>query len=233
MAAFVIGAGAIAGAVAAGWHSMSPVSQLYGKTFTGVAPGRSASVCFTFDDGPNDPWTGRLLDILARHNVRATFFMIGRYVAEHPAIARMVAEAGHEIGNHTFSHPNLIFSSPAAVRREIADCHASLQDAGIASAPYFRPPFGARRPGVLRAAAAAGLTAVMWRVSSYDWKLRNSNEIVNKVHSKLRGGDVILMHDGSHTAFGADRSATLGAVDELISRLGVNGISVGEMMRNI
>jgi len=232
MAAFVIGAGAIAGAVAAGWHSMSPVSQLYGRTFTGVAPGGSHSVCFTFDDGPNDPWTGRLLDILARRNTRAAFFMIGRYVAAHPRIARMVAEAGHEIGNHTFSHPNLIFSSPVAVRRELAECHAALEDAGIAPAPYFRPPFGGRRPDVLRAADASGLTTVMWRLSSLDWKLGNPGAIVSKIHPQLRGGEVILMHDGSHRGFGTDRSATLGAVDELICRLGTNGITLGEMMRS-
>jgi peptidoglycan/xylan/chitin deacetylase (PgdA/CDA1 family) len=231
MAVFVIGAGALAGAVAAGWHSMSPVSQLYGKTFTGAAPGRTPSVCFTFDDGPNDPCTGRLLEVLARHSVRATFFMIGRYVAAHPGIARMVADAGHEIGNHTFSHPNLIFSSPAGIRREITECRAALEDAGIAPAPYFRPPYGARRPDVLSAVAAAGLKTVMWRVSSFDWKLRSSTVIVSKIHPKLRGGEVILMHDGSHTAFGTDRSATIGAVDELISRFGVNGITVGEMIR--
>src|SRR5438477_706480 len=130
MAAFAIGAGVLAGAVAAGWHSMSPTSQLYGRTFAGVSP-VTRTLALTFDDGPNDPWTRRLLEVLARHDIRATFFMIGRYVAAQPAIARSVAAAGHEIGNHTFSHPNLIFTSPAQLGREISGCSRALQDAGI------------------------------------------------------------------------------------------------------
>jgi peptidoglycan/xylan/chitin deacetylase (PgdA/CDA1 family) len=122
MAGWVIGAGAIAGAVAAGWHSMSPTSQLFGRTFTGAAPGARA-LALTFDDGPNDPWTARLLDVLARHEVRATFFMIGRYVREQPAIARAVAAAGHEIGNHTFSH----FFVHRSVRAGLMCCAPSLR----------------------------------------------------------------------------------------------------------
>src|ERR671923_144487 len=100
MAAFALGAAVLGAAVAAGWHSMSPTSQLYGRTFTGLAP-TTRTLALTFDDGPNDPCTLRLLEVLARHQVHATFFMIGRYIAAQPGIARAVAAAGHEIGNHT------------------------------------------------------------------------------------------------------------------------------------
>ena len=113
---------------------MSPTSQFYGRTFMGAPPGTRA-MAITFDDGPNDPWTLRLLDVLSRHNIRATFFMIGRYVREQPAIARAVAAAGHEVGNHTFSHPNLIFTPPSHLRAEITDCAQALNDAGISAAP--------------------------------------------------------------------------------------------------
>src|SRR5207248_6984236 len=232
MAAFGIGAGVLAGAVAAGWHSMSPTSQLYGRTFTGLAPGTRA-LALTLDDGPNDPWTPRLLEVLARHEVLATFFMIGRYVAAQPATARAVAAAGHEIGNHTFSHPNLIFTSPAQLGREITDCSRALQEAGIDAAPLFRPPFGARRPDVLRSVAAAGLSTIMWRASSYDWKLPRSAAIVARVVRQIRGGEVILMHDGSHILIGADRSQTIAAADELIRRYkgeGFRFLTISEMM---
>src|SRR5947209_4878147 len=104
MAALLIGAGVLGAGAAtaswAGWHSMSPTSQLYGRTFTGAERG-TRELALTFDDGPNDPWTPRLLEVLARHNVRATFFMIAGYVRQKPQIARDVRDAGHQIGNHT------------------------------------------------------------------------------------------------------------------------------------
>ena len=211
---------------------MSPVSQVYGNTFTGL-PAGTRKLAITFDDGPNDPWTPRLLDVLAGHNVRATFFMIGSYVRRHPDIARMVA-AGHDIGNHTFSHPNLIFTSPASARTELAQCNASIEDATGQPAVFFRPPFGGRRPDVLRAVAAAGLQTIMWRASSYDWSLPTSDAIVNRVQGQIRGGEVILMHDGSHRSFGSDRSRTIAAADELIRHYrdqGYEFLSVGEMLR--
>lgn len=233
MSAFLIGAGAIAGAVAAGWHSMSPVSQLYGRTFSGL-PAGTRKLALTFDDGPNDPWTTRLLEMLSRHHVRATFFMIGSYVRQHPGIARVVRDAGHEIGNHTFSHPNLIFAAPASVHAELAQCNAAIEDAAGQRAVFFRPPFGGRRPDVLRAVTAAGLQTIMWRASSYDWSMPTSDAIVNKVTRRIRGGEVILMHDGSHRSFGFDRSRTVAAANELIRRYrdqGYEFLSVGEMLQ--
>src|SRR2546430_15737323 len=113
---------------AAGYQSMAATGQWYGKTFTGIRRGPK-QLALTYDDGPNDPHTLRLLEILAKHDVRATFFLIGRYVEQCPEIAREIAKAGHVVGNHTFTHPLLIFKSPAEIRRELSDCRAALQDA--------------------------------------------------------------------------------------------------------
>src|SRR3981081_2869967 len=98
-------------ATAAGDQSMSPNGQRVGQTFAHGIRG-SRKIALTFDDGPNDPHTLRLLDVLAKNDVRATFFMIGRYVQQRPDIARAVAQAGHVIGNHTFTHPLLLFNLP-------------------------------------------------------------------------------------------------------------------------
>src|ERR1022692_1571155 len=124
----LLGVAAAAAASAAGYQSMAPTGQWYGRTLTGGAPG-SKQIALTFDDGPNDPHTLKLLDVLARHSVRATFFMIGRFVRQHPKIARAVAEAGHMVGNHTFTHPLLIFESAARTRSELLDCRQALTDA--------------------------------------------------------------------------------------------------------
>src|SRR5208282_4892635 len=126
-------------AAVAGYQSMSPTGQWFGHTFTGGIR-RSKQIALTYDDGPNDPHTLKLLDVLAKHSVRATFFMIGRYVQQRPEIARAVAQAGHVIGNHTFTHPLLIFASEAETRTQLADCHQALQDAVGEHSSLFRPP---------------------------------------------------------------------------------------------
>src|SRR5437588_10823797 len=108
-------------AAAAGYQSMAPTGQWYGRTFTGLGRG-SKQLALTYDDGPNDPHTLRLLEVLAKHEVHATFFLIGRYVSQRPDIVRELIRAGHVVGNHTFSHPNLIFRSAAQVRTELLEC---------------------------------------------------------------------------------------------------------------
>jgi peptidoglycan/xylan/chitin deacetylase (PgdA/CDA1 family) len=210
----------------AAYATMAPESQLYGRTLThGTDP---AQMALTYDDGPNDPHTFHLLDVLAAHQARATFFLIGRYVRRRPDIARAIQAAGHEIGNHTHTHPNLIFASHARLQQELADCRKALEDAIGQPAPLFRPPFGGRRPAVLRAVRALGLEPVMWSVTGYDWNARSSAEIVNKVVFQMERrraprSEIVLLHDGGHRAFGADRSFTVDATRILLQKYSAQG----------
>jgi peptidoglycan-N-acetylglucosamine deacetylase len=213
----LIGLTAAAAASAAGYQSMAPTGQWFGRMIASGARG-SKQISLTYDDGPNDPHTLRLLDVLAKHNVRATFFMIGRYVQQRPEIARAVAQAGHVIGNHTFKHPLLIFKSEAETRQELVDCGQALQDAIGEHSNLFRPPFGGRRPATLRIARELNLQSVMWNVTGYDWTAPPAAVIEKKVERQMRGGDVILLHDGGHRAMGADRTQTVIATDNLIRR---------------
>ena len=208
--------------VVAGYNTMSPTSQLYGRTFLGEERG-SKRLALTFDDGPNDPHTQHLLDVLARHNVKATFFVIGSFVKQRPDILRAVAAAGHAIGNHTFTHPNLIFRSASETRREIDACATAIEEAIGAGTRLFRPPHGGRRPSTLRAIRSAGYQPVMWSVSGYDWSAGSSRQVVEKVSRHVDGGDVILLHDGGHQRIGVDRSFTVQATDELIRRYSGEG----------
>jgi len=210
---------------------MAPTGQWYGRTFVGRTRG-SRQIALTYDDGPNDPHTLKLLEVLAKHNVQATFFMIGRYVQQRPDIARAVAQAGHIIGNHTFTHPQLIFESAAQTRIQLVDCHRALQDAIGKHSKLFRPPFGGRRPATLRIARELGLETVMWNVTGYDWSAPSAAVIEKKVARQMRGGDVILLHDGGYRAMGADRSQTVIATENLIRRYqneGYDFVSVEEM----
>jgi peptidoglycan/xylan/chitin deacetylase (PgdA/CDA1 family) len=214
---------------------MAPTGQWFGRTFAGGMRG-SKQIALTYDDGPNDPHTLKLLDVLAKHNVRATFFMIGRYVRQRPDIARAVAQAGHVIGNHTLTHPLLIFKSEAQTRAQLVDCHQALQDAIGQHSNLFRPPWGGRRPATLRIARELGLQTVMWNVTGYDWNAPPAAVIESKVARQMRGGDVILLHDGEHRAMGADRAQTVMATDSLIRRYkdeGYEFVPVPEMMKAV
>ncbi len=217
MLGYLVSGGLAAGTVAAGYQSMAPTGQWYGKTFIGLPVG-SRQLALTYDDGPNDPHTLRLLEVLARHEVPATFFLIGRYVRQRPDIVREIFRAGHTIGNHTFTHPWLIFQSEAEIRRQLDQCRDALQDAIGESSNLFRPPFGGRRPAVLHIVRELGLVPVMWNVTGYDWNAPPAEVIERKVVRQVRGGDVILLHDGGHKEMGADRSHTVMATDRLIER---------------
>jgi peptidoglycan/xylan/chitin deacetylase (PgdA/CDA1 family) len=230
--ALVAGAGALAAAGVISYGAVSPSSQLFGKTFVAAGSG-SRQLALTFDDGPNDPHTLRLLEVLARHEVKATFFMIGRFVRERPEIARAVAQAGHVIGNHTDTHPNLFFASGSQLARELDDCEKALADAVGEHSKLFRPPFGLRRPATLQAVAGRGLATVMWSVTSFDWKLTTPEAIERRVARQVRGGGVILLHDGGHRHMGVDRAPTVTATDRLIAHYKGEGhsfVTVPEMM---
>jgi len=224
---------AVAGVAGAGlltYAALSAGSQLFGRTL--IANRNPNQIALTFDDGPNDPYTFHLLDILAEHQVRATFFMIGRFVRRRPDIVRAVKSAGHLIGNHTMTHPWLVLESPARVRRELADCSAALEDVLGERVSYFRPPHGSRRPDVLRTARELGLTPVMWNVIGHDWEPGISAE---DVFARLKRGisrnrqagwgSNIVLHDGGQAGIGQDRSATVGAVRRLLRQKESGGAS--------
>ncbi|MHB8302263.1 MAG: polysaccharide deacetylase family protein [Acidobacteriaceae bacterium] len=215
--------GTTAALVAGGYAyaAMWPTSQIFGSCV--VAPKRPGQIALTFDDGPNDPDTLRLLDVLARHRVRATFFMIGRFVRQRPDIARAVATAGHLIGNHTMTHPLLPTVSPSRVRQQLRDCNAALEDALGQPVRWFRPPHGGRRPDVLRTARELGLTPVMWNAMGQDWKPTTPQAVEQNIlrgfHGNQRRGYATnaLLHDGGQQSIGQNRRHTIAATDSLIS----------------
>lgn len=229
---FTLATAATAALATAGYQSLAPTGQWFGQAFCRGRRG-SKQIALTFDDGPNDPHTFNLLDVLARHNAQATFFLIGRYVHQRPDIAAEIARRGHVIGNHTFTHPLLTFQSTASIHSEISQCRDAIHNAVGEHSNLFRPPWGGRRPAVFRIARQLGLKPVMWNITGYDWKAPSPEFIEQKVGPKIRGGGVILLHDGGHASFGTDRSATVTATDRLITRFLAEGyefVSIQTMM---
>jgi peptidoglycan-N-acetylglucosamine deacetylase len=233
MLGLAIVAAAAASAYSLGYQSLAPTGQWFGRAFYGLKRG-SKQIALTFDDGPNDPHTLNLLDVLAKHNVHATFFLIGRYVCQCPDIVREAVSHGHVLGNHTFTHPLLTFQSGSRIRQEIQQCREAITDAVGEHSNLFRPPWGGRRPGVFRLVRELGLDPIMWNVTGYDWDSPSAEYIEKKVNDRVCGGDVLLLHDGGHQAFGTDRSKTVQAVDHLIARYKSQGYeftTIPEMMR--
>ena len=229
----IAGGVALAGlATWAGFESMWPTMHAYGRSFIGLAPG-SKQLALTYDDGPNDPDTLRLLDVLAKHNVKATFFVLGKFVEQKPEIVRALASAGHVIGNHSWNHPRLIFASSSELRSQIERTQKAIFDACGVRPLLFRPPYGGRRPGTLSSVRKLGLEPVMWNVNCYDWKPTTADKVFAHARRQIRGGDVILLHDGDQCAMVADRRHTLDATDRLIAQYRAEGyefVTVPAMM---
>jgi peptidoglycan/xylan/chitin deacetylase (PgdA/CDA1 family) len=152
----------------------------------------AACIALSFDDGPNDAVTPRILDILERQQVKATFFLVGQHVAgREPTVRRMYSD-GHEIGNHSWSHADFSKLSPAEVDSQIRLAQAAIAGAGVPAPRLFRPPYGSVDQVVM---SHVGMTVVRWNIDPEDWKVRNAAAIHQKVMADARPGGIILMHD--------------------------------------
>lgn len=195
----------------------APTAAPTGRS-SAAASGRPASgrkiVHLTFDDGPDES-TPQVLDILARHGVRATFFVIGEHAAEHPDLVKRIRAEGHTIGNHTWTHPWLTKLSPAGVRSEL-----SRTEQVIGGSTCMRSPGGLENDAVKREAAALGLTPVGWTADSRDWQQPGVQAITRNIMDNVSPGGTILMHDG-----GGDRTQTVAALDGVLATLETQGYS--------
>ena len=214
LAALASGAGLAAYAVRGRSSSVFAPS-----VYRGVASRRA--VAFTFDDGPSES-TPELLDLLARHNAPATFFQCGMHARRLGPIARDVAGAGHEIGNHTDTHPLLLGRSSAFVAAQIGRAQESIEDATGIRPRFFRAPYGVRWFGLLDAQAQHGLMGVMWTTIGIDWDLP-APRIAARLLRGARNGAIFCLHDGRGARQGPDIRETLGAVRRVLPILADKG----------
>jgi peptidoglycan/xylan/chitin deacetylase (PgdA/CDA1 family) len=217
-----LGTAATLGLAAGGYAyaAMWPGSQLFGATL--IAPQRPRELALTFDDGPNPAWTPRLLEVLASHDVHAIFFMVGSHAQAQPELVRRVVAAGHLIGNHSWSHPNLAYSSASRIHEELSRTKQTLEQIAGLPIRYFRPPFGARRPEVLRTARRLGMTPVLWNAMTTDWEDPSADAIARRLmrkidsHERHGSATTIVLHDGNHLDPVANRAPSTAAAAQLI-----------------
>jgi peptidoglycan/xylan/chitin deacetylase (PgdA/CDA1 family) len=214
--------GALAVAAAIYRVGFSPTSQLLGA-FPYRGTGTEAVVALTFDDGPNEPFTSRLVDLLAAEDVRATFFQVGKCVQRHPGLSRAMVAAGHVIGNHTYSHRFGNYISQPSLQREIIQAQQVL-DAEIGVPPgLFRPPWLHRQPQLLATVRTAGMQVVSGHFAHPLEVLQPpARRIASHATSIARAGSILILHDG-FDARGGYRGQTVAAVGHIIDDLRAAG----------
>jgi len=205
--------GAALGALATGVYY--PNSRLFGRAI-GWGPRGGGGLYLTFDDGPNPDATEAILDTLAAEQVPAAFFMVGEHVRRFPATARRVAQAGHEIGNHTQHHVKLHTLGPARIRDELERAHATIAETTGRSPRTFRAPHGYRNPFVASAVRRLGYTVFGWSFGVWDSDRPPSEEIRRRVRAKLAPGAIVLLHDGDGYDPAGDRRLTAEALPGII-----------------
>jgi peptidoglycan/xylan/chitin deacetylase (PgdA/CDA1 family) len=211
-----------------------PGSSFSYPTVTRGARNRNR-VALTFDVGPDPATTPLVLDALAKHGARATFFAIGRSLEAHPELARRIVADGHELGNHSWRHSRWgPFQNTREQVREIERGEAAVAAVtGLETKPLYRPPIGLKSPPLARAAFRKGLTLVTWSLHSHDSRTADPQAISERVLQKVRPGDIVVMHDGHdlpsrHRPAGAQ---ALPAILEGLREKGLECVTVSELLQ--
>ncbi len=201
-------------------------SQVLGATvWCGNA--NNNSVALTFDDGPSTE-TEDLLDVLQQENVKATFFLVGKNVEKYPETARRIVRENHAIGNHSFSHPNYLFTGAKRTRRELEKTQKIIENTTGITPRIARPPYGVRSKAYFAAAKALNLRTIQWSDTGFDWKSLTAQKIAEKVLETAQADSIILLHDGD-CAEKANRTATVEAIPLIVKGLQEKGLQVAPL----
>ena len=230
-------------AAAAGLTTYAAINsraQIFGRTTYRTNSSRKLAI--TFDDGPNPSVTPKLLALLDKYKAPATFFVIGAYAREFPELVREVKARGHVVGNHTETHPKLLWRNSSDIRVELRLCQSAIKNAVGVAAKWFRPPFGFRNPWVAIAARELDLRVAMWTLMPGDWKSPSAQWLIERMEpiatraqrsSQKAGGtgDILCLHDGGHRQQNTDRSHTLAALEHWLPRwrdLGLEFVTIDD-----
>ncbi len=211
----------VMGAVSGNAQDHPPLKPVYNSIYT-----TEKVAALTFDDGPHATQTPRLLEILAKRNVKATFYLVGKNAREYPAIVRRIVEEGHEVANHSWSHPKLSSMSDAAVREELQKTHDAIVAACGVAPRTFRPPYGAFTKRQQEwALKEFGYPSILWSVDPLDWRRPGSSVVAKRLLDGVKPGGILLVHD--------IHSPTVDAIPAVIDGLLAQGyrlVTVSELL---
>ncbi|MDE2141894.1 MAG: polysaccharide deacetylase family protein [Elusimicrobia bacterium] len=205
----------------------APQATLLGPAI--IRQAEAGEVALTFDDGPS-PYTAQVLDVLKREGVKATFFLCGENAERYPELVRRIRAEGHQIGNHTYSHPYLYLMREADIASEIDRTQTILEKISGSRPTLFRPPYGVRWFSLWPLLRERGLTMVMWSDRGYDGRF-DARGVAKTTLDQLAPGAIILLHDGfeTHAPSDVDRSATVGALPAIIAGVRKAGYRFGRL----
>jgi len=186
----------------------------------------SKNIYLTFDDGPSNEATEQVLNILKEHNVKATFFVLGKKAKKYPEIIKKIRAYGHDLGNHTYKHVGGLNVTWEIVAKEINDTDKAIKAACGVSPKFFRPPFGFFNYRYFQIAEKMGYKSVLWTIDAGDWKRLSSGEIESRLAPRVKGGYIILLHDG-----GPDRESMIEALPVIIEKLKSKGYKFEKLSR--
>lgn len=198
--------------------------ETYTKVRTDILDYKIKKVALTFDDGPDGEYTEKLLDGLKERNVKATFFVTGINIVENERLIQRMAEDGHLIGNHTYTHSNLEQMSFERACEEINDTNSYIENLTKKKVKYIRPPYGAFNDKLKE---ETDMAIVMWNVDPLDWKEQNAKVIASRIEKQVKSGDIILLHD----IYESSVDAALLVIDELKEQ-GYIFVTVDEMKQS-
>lgn len=203
--------------------SLSQLLKKYPETFRTSGP-RIKQVALTFDDVPDPRFTGKVLDILKQHQVKATFFAVGERAGKHPELMKRIHEEGHAIGNHSYNHAQLSKLSLDKFKSQIERTNTILKSLTGVDPRLIRPPYGDINEQQLQWARKHGYKVVNWNVDSLDWKGLNKEEVKHNILSAVGSGSIVLQHAGG--GVGSDLTGTIEALPDIITELQRKGYSL-------
>ncbi len=208
--------------------ALGPVRRRFFPRLSGL--GRADHVALTFDDGPDPAWTPAFLEVLAKWQVRATFFMLGSMAAREPGLAAEVAGAGHEVAVHGWAHRYTVLRGPRAVADDLARARDAVAGATGAQPRLYRPPYGVLSAGALAAARRLGLTPVLWTCWGREWTAGATPRLgLRDARRHLTGGATVLLHDSDCTSPPGSAAAALGALPLLLEECAIRGLAAGRL----
>jgi len=209
-----------------------PENDVFGRVFSNTRTTQKV-VALTFDDGPYPPYTEQVLDVLKEYHVPATFFVVGKNVEKYPELVKRIADEGHQIGNHTYHHIDLLKANRKVIAEEIDNTSKAILSAAGVSPHLMRPPHGFRDPVVMEMMAERNLKVVEWSVMSRDWTNPGVDVIVERTVKRVKNGSIILLHDGDGITSQASRIQSVEAarrIIQILSEQGYTFVTVDEIL---
>ncbi len=206
------------------------LARIYPDLILREAKGKDKVVALTFDDGPDRVYTPKVLDVLKQKDVLGSFFLIGNRVEEYPDVVERIINEGHVVGNHTYTHPEILKAGGNPFSKELSLTEEVFSKFGLSGSGFFRPPYGAISPSLVEEAGNLGYRVALWSVDSLDWRGLPKDRVVSNVVPLVAPGSVVLQHSAGGP--GEDLSGSVQALPEIIDTLRASGyrfVTLAEM----